>query len=209
MITANPRELAAEARNIPLNREILCELLNYDKLSGDFTWRTSGKLAGYINNGIRCVKINNKRYSIPRLVYLWTTGNLPDVVYKIKKADKDIFENLSLTKGRAPKIKKEKYRISNPITREDVTHFLDYERESGELTWKMGCYKGKPARRTILKSRGDYISFGKRRYPVRRLIVLLETGELLTKKIHFKNGNSSDNRFSNLFFEGKQNDQCT
>jgi len=68
-----------------LTQERLKELLDYDPVSGLFTWRVStarstkvGSIAGCLRpSGLRSISVDNIAYQASHLVYLFMTGNHP------------------------------------------------------------------------------------------------------------------------------------
>jgi hypothetical protein len=61
-----------------MNQQELKSLLNYDPITGEFTWH-NGKRAGSVSKqiGYRRIGINNKHYYEHRLAWLYTYGYLP------------------------------------------------------------------------------------------------------------------------------------
>jgi len=69
------------------SRQELLDLLNYDSVSGQLTWKKStrvtkpGKIAGSVKkDGYVIVKINRHFYRAHRLIYFMQTGDLPECV---------------------------------------------------------------------------------------------------------------------------------
>jgi hypothetical protein len=66
-----------------INQSSLKEVLNYDPLTGIFTWKVSGsgrrigKIAGGIDDGYNKIKVNNKLYKGHRLAWLYVYGTWP------------------------------------------------------------------------------------------------------------------------------------
>lgn len=70
-----------------LDQKLVTKFFNYDPVSGLFTHRlptaknTVGSVAGYVDDtGYRRIRINNKAYRVHRLIWLYQTGVLPDLV---------------------------------------------------------------------------------------------------------------------------------
>ncbi len=75
-----------------LTQEILKQLLDYDPLSGIFTWKTrnpdkggfnkqfAGKVAGTKKSGYIRIQINGKPYDAHRLAFLYMEGYIPELI---------------------------------------------------------------------------------------------------------------------------------
>lgn len=69
-----------------ITQQQLQELLSYDPLTGDFTWKVSppykkliGKKAGsFDDDGYRQIKINKRGYRAHRLAWLYVYGSFPE-----------------------------------------------------------------------------------------------------------------------------------
>jgi hypothetical protein len=70
--------------------DTLKERLNYDALTGVFTWKDSGLRAGYSSGpGYRAIAISNSRCTEHRLAYYFVHGSLPRTVDHINGDKKD------------------------------------------------------------------------------------------------------------------------
>jgi hypothetical protein len=94
-----------------LSQDFVKELFDYDPESGELTWRVSrannqvkvGQIAGTTDwNGYRAVRINNHRYRVHQIIWLWMTGYLPsypkdEIDHDDNVKDNNKWENLILT----------------------------------------------------------------------------------------------------------------
>lgn len=80
------RKLTDSERLLPLTREYLRDVINYDELTGFFTWRKGmsssampGCVAGNTSHkrGYRRIRINSKNYLAHRLVWFYVHGEWP------------------------------------------------------------------------------------------------------------------------------------
>lgn len=115
----------------------LRSLLDYDPITGMFTWRVSpaprvkaGSVAGSLNNkGRRMIQIDRKLYVAARLVWLHVYGHMPDeeIDHKNRIRSDDRLDNLRPATTRQ--------NCVNRSRRKDNT--------SGHrgVTWNTGCQK--------------------------------------------------------------------
>jgi hypothetical protein len=177
----------------------LKELVKYNKTTGRFIWRVNkgtakagGDCGTVTKDGILQVRIDNIKYSVHRLIFLYENGRLPNC--SISHIDgnnlNNKFSNLVLKGGE---------RITQKVLKEVVT----YNKESGLFRWKR-CdfgdqYEGtvcgtyKPGRRSTVNIKGT-------RYFEDRLAFLYVMGQIPKKSIVHVNGELDDNCWENLGF---------
>lgn len=109
---------------IVLTHEYLRQILNYDPLTGEFTWIEKlcrktliGDVAGHITNGHIRIRINGKRYRAHHLAFLYMTGRFHKD--KIIHLDRDGLNNKwrNLREGDAYQIASNKGHYQNGLSK--------------------------------------------------------------------------------------------
>ncbi|RVI91814.1 HNH endonuclease [Sinorhizobium meliloti] len=92
--------------------------------------------------------------------------------------------------------------LASGLTREDLLRLLSYDRETGDLVWRVTGHAGNPtsgARAGSLHKDGyTYIKIGRERFAAHRLIWKMVTGEWPEHFIDHADRARSNNRWGNL-----------
>ena len=116
-----------------MNQEDLKELINYDLLSGNFTWRKArgglkvgGECGGTGGKGeaaARWISTGGKRYRAGCLAILYVTGKLPEfVIHKDGNLSNDAYSNLIASETKVQRISCQE-RLGDP--RSPMVKLLD------------------------------------------------------------------------------------
>jgi len=177
--------------------------INYDPLTGQFTWAKSlksypkaGKPAGYVSSkGVRLLRVNNKDYRLDKLAFYLMTGEYPErPVYPLNGDPADLrFSNLAVA---LPK---------QPMSQDYLRSIVRYEEEAKGLILiahsedtvysqaKLGERIGR-----VMTHGYRLLELNKARYLEHRLVWLYHHGYLPTLDIDHINRDRADNRLCNL-----------
>lgn len=186
-----------------LTSERIREVLAYDQLTGEFTWKRptsnrveAGSVAGRLNtNGHRQISIDGRDYLARRLAWLYVRGEWPTEnvipVNGIKTDNR--FSNLRQSKN--------VIHTDTELTSKFLRSILNYSKSTGEFRWRTdignGIRRGDIAGHSGKHGRRN-ISINGTQYRDDVLAWLYVTGEWPIKRIAHYDGDQSNNRFSNL-----------
>lgn len=187
---------------------------SYDPDTGEFLWRNPppkanftsaqpGKPAGTIDrrDGARQLNLAGKVYRASRLAWLYVYGEWPpvQVLYRdptLSIPARDRLGNLRLAGS------------DEDMTQERLWALLDYDITTGIFLWRhsrKGVRAGAVAagvKNAAAKSGYLYIRIDRVDYPAQRLAWLYVRGEWPSSRIGFRDGNSRNCIFDNLFESG-------
>lgn len=186
--------------------ERLKELLDYDPMTGTFTWRQdlgtrskAGGIAGGVDGGgyIR-ISFDGQIYPAHRLAVYYVYGQWGPTV-KHRNGDKtdNSIANLSVTS----KDRVVGYKNAPEVTVEHLRQVLDYNPETGVFLWKVATSSRSPigsVAGTINKAGYRFISIDGRKYLAHRLAWLHVHGVWPSGDIDHVNRIKTDNRLINL-----------
>lgn len=71
-----------------ITHERLLELVEYDRATGMFYWRVSGKVAGFNRDmGYRLIMLDRKKYPAQRVAWFYVHGEWPERILRFKNGD--------------------------------------------------------------------------------------------------------------------------
>jgi hypothetical protein len=182
-----------------LTAERLRELLHYDPETGVFTWRVNrrgtaraGSVAGCIHavSGNVVINVAGNVSTAQRLAWLYMTGAWPSTVLIHKDGDKvnNRFANIR------------EVTPFPPLTAERLRDVLCYDPDTGVFTTRVCRGNAIPGMVVGTRRKGGYIVIGvdDRLYLAHRLAWLYVIGSWPALALDHIDGNTSNNRFSNL-----------
>ncbi len=149
-------------------------------------------------DGHRVLNFESRSYFCTMLAWFWVTGEWPkELVTHINGDVSDNrFDNLQISSERR------KRRASTPLTLERVRQVLDYNPDSGVLTWKVGMRKVKAGEQVTQKlcrsQKYKRVGLDGKTYPYHKLVWFHYYGKWPSKLLDHRNGVHADNRIKNL-----------
>lgn len=186
-----------------MTQDMLKKALCYDPDTGIFTWRYdhAGVKAGqpvYLQkkDNTYKIKLQGKKYTVPRLIWLYVYGVLPKAVSHINGDTTD--NRLCNLQDCLPPVSEK--HAPPKMTAEYLRSIIIYDSETGKFYWKIDRAKNVKAGTEIFASnRNGYcaITTSGKAYAAHRLAWLYTYGEW-PRVIDHINGDRQDNRICNL-----------
>jgi hypothetical protein len=189
----------------------LDDRLNYDQLTGIFTWkavlpRSTAKVgdpAGSITKSGRVqIAINGYRYYAHQLAWLAVYGEIPTraILHKDRNYSNNAISNLDLALD-----------VRQPLSQQLLKELFSYDDSTGLLTRLKGIggttYISEVVGHVHGNSGYRVVIVNGKSYQAHRLVWLWKTGELPDLEIDHINGNRSDNSWANLRLATKEQNQ--
>jgi hypothetical protein len=189
----------------------LNDSLNYDPLTGTFTWKAVlprssarvGDLAGSITKSGRLqLSVKGYRYYAHQLAWLAIYEEIPTraILHKDKNYLNNAISNLELASD-----------VRQPLTQKLLQELFDYNEDSGLLTRLKGVggstYSGEVVGHVHGRRGYRVVIVNGKPYQAHRLVWLLKTGDLPDAEIDHINGNRADNSWGNLRLATKEQNQ--
>lgn len=175
------------------------EILNYDPVTGVFTWRhraghvAAGAVAGSVKNGNRYIRIGEADFLARRLAWLFVHGEWPAHSVKMANGEKDDCRASNLL---APLAQRERQILSADRLRE----VMNYDPKTGVFTWKHGGprHAAGAVAGAVEPSGYRSLSIDGAAYLAQRCAWLYVHGVWPSRVLRFKNNNRDDASIDNL-----------
>jgi hypothetical protein len=145
-----------------LTRDLLNQLFWYDEVIGQLRWKMRpskcvkvNDLAGYIDNGYRCVVVSGKKYMAHRMIWTMVVGCAPEG-YQIDHIDGDRSNN-HISNLRLATHGENQHNSRTPSNNTSGMKGVDFRKKSGK--WRVRIAKDGKRTESLFATKGEAESF--------------------------------------------------